>query len=369
VKTGGTWSVSLITPDASSNPDTNGTLVVYDSNRAGNGDIFWRPSAGGPEVQLEWPGFQRNPSLAGDFIAFESGDSYNDLFVYDIVNNRVFQLTDTPLVNEQLNDITVLPDGSLRVVWAGNEDGTWAIRDVWSATFQLPNIAPTLAHSTEPGYGTDGVSPDAGTTATSFTYKVVYADFEDQAPSYIDACIDGTCHGMTVDTTAAGPLQDGDHRNGEQYACATTLAAGTHAYHFEASDGTDTARLPAAGTLSGPSVTSGTPEISIDDVTITEGHSGFKDAIFTVSLSEPSAPPVTVWYFTWPGTAYPFADFTPAIGKITIPPQQLQAAIAVKVRGEVVVEGDETFFVVLLAPRGGVIVDGVGQGIIVNDDH
>ena len=87
-----------------------------------------------------------------------------------------------------------------------------------------------------------------------------------------------------------------------------------------------------------------------------------------MSLSEPSAQPVTVWYFTWPGTAHPFADFTPAIGKITIPPQQLQAAIAVKVRGEAVVEGDETFFVVLLAPRGGVIVDGVGQGTIVNDD-
>jgi len=33
------------------------------------------------------------------------------------------------------------------------------------------------------------------------------------------------------------------------------------------------------------------------------------------------------------------------------------------------VECDETFFVVLLPPRGGVIVDGVGHGTIVNDDH
>lgn len=369
VKTGGTWSVSPMSPAGSSNPDTNGTLVVYDSNTAGSTDIFWRPSAGGAEVQLEWPGNQWNPSIAGDFIAFGGGPATNsahDLFVYDIVNNRLFQITDTPLANEQLNDITVLPDGRLRLVWASDEDG--GTRNVWSATFQLPNIAPTLAHSTEPGYGMDGVSPDAGTTATSFTYKVVYSDFEGQAPSYLDVCIDGTCHGMTVDTAAAAPLRDGDFRNGEQYSHATTLPAGTHTYHFEASDGTDAARLPAAGTLSGPSVTGGTPEISIDNVLVTEGNSGFKNATFTVSLSEPSAQPVTVWYLTWLGTALPFADFVPGLGRITIAPQQIQATVVVKVRGETFVEGDETYYVVLFAPHGAAIADSVGEGTIVNDD-
>lgn len=104
-------------------------------------------------------------------------------------------------------------------------------------------------------------------------------------------------------------------------------------------------------------------------VAVTEGNSGFRNAIFTVSLSDPSAQPVTVWYYTWFCTAFPLADFIPNIGRITIAPQQRQAAITVKVRGETVVEGDETFFVVLLAPHGGVIVDGVGQGTIVNDDH
>jgi hypothetical protein len=38
------------------------------------------------------------------------------------------------------------------------------------------------------------------------------------------------------------------------------------------------------------------------------------------------------------------------------------------VRGETVAESDETFFVVLFAPSGGVIVDGIGQGTIVDDD-
>ena len=37
--------------------------------------------------------------------------------------------------------------------------------------------------------------------------------------------------------------------------------------------------------------------------------------------------------------------------------------------GNRVVEGDETFYVVLVLPHGGVIADGLGQGTIINDDH
>jgi hypothetical protein len=39
------------------------------------------------------------------------------------------------------------------------------------------------------------------------------------------------------------------------------------------------------------------------------------------------------------------------------------------VRGERLAESDETFYVVLFAPLGGVIVDGIGQGTIVDDDY
>lgn len=34
----------------------------------------------------------------------------------------LYQITDTPLVTEQLNDITVFPDG-IRVVWTTDDDG------------------------------------------------------------------------------------------------------------------------------------------------------------------------------------------------------------------------------------------------------
>jgi Tol biopolymer transport system component len=153
VKTGTAWSVSAVTSPAGVNSlyldqDTNGSLVVYDATRLnGQSDIYWRPVTGGAEMQLAMPGYQRNPTIAGNFIAFVSSagvfDS-TDLFVYDIAGNRLYQITNTPGVNEILADITQLPNGDLRVVWDSDEAGQ-DLRSVHGATFSLPSAAPTPA--------------------------------------------------------------------------------------------------------------------------------------------------------------------------------------------------------------------------------
>src|SRR5882762_302847 len=140
VRTGTTWTVSSVasTPDSENNPDTDGTNVVYESNRAtsvAGRDIYFRLVDGGPETQLEIVGFQSNPSIAAGIIAFQSAAdslSANDLYVYRISSNQLFQVTNTPGVSEQLNDITVLPTGEVRLVWAA--DGA----DILGVTIQLP---------------------------------------------------------------------------------------------------------------------------------------------------------------------------------------------------------------------------------------
>ena len=142
VKVGAVWNVGVVNDSTNpeANPDTNGALVVYDSLRGGNADIFWRTVAGGPEVQLQMASSERNPSIAGNFIAFESRpspDAATDLYVYDTTTNRLYQITNTPGVTEQLNDITVLANGNVRVVWASDEDGL-SSRNVRGATFALP---------------------------------------------------------------------------------------------------------------------------------------------------------------------------------------------------------------------------------------
>jgi hypothetical protein len=141
VKSADSWVVNptASSPENEGNPDTNGSLVVYDATRGGETDIFWRPVGGGDEVRLEMPGRQRNPSIAGDFIAFESaavGSFRTDVFIYDLGNNRLYQVTATPAINDELNDLTQLADGRLRVVWASDEEGINQ-NNIHGATFAL----------------------------------------------------------------------------------------------------------------------------------------------------------------------------------------------------------------------------------------
>ncbi len=150
-KVGAVWAVGVVadSANAEANPDTNGTLVVYDSFRSGSSDIYWRPVAGGLEVQLQLAGFESNPSIAGNFIAFESRPTLGattDIYVYDMTANRLYQITNTPSVTEQLNDITVLANGAVRVVWASDEDGS-SSRNVKGATFFLGGPTACLART------------------------------------------------------------------------------------------------------------------------------------------------------------------------------------------------------------------------------
>ena len=163
------------------NPSTNGALVAYDAQRGGKSGIFWRPVSGGAEVELEMAGHQGNPSVAGNVIAFESRATAidaADIFAYDISTNRLFQITNTPLVNEQLNDITVLPDGSIRIVWASDEAGPDQ-RHIKSATFQLPPAVSTLALHAPASVTVNATSP-SGAIAT---YVVTATDAVDPNPT------------------------------------------------------------------------------------------------------------------------------------------------------------------------------------------
>jgi hypothetical protein len=142
-RSGGVWSApSVVRAAPASNSDTDGTNIVYDSA----GDIFFQPVGGGADTQLVLSGIERNPSISGGVIAFESATSAGaaaDLFVYQISTNTFFRITDTPLIDETLNDVTVLPNGDVRVVWAADDDASQAFaRNVYTRTFPLPPVTP-----------------------------------------------------------------------------------------------------------------------------------------------------------------------------------------------------------------------------------
>jgi hypothetical protein len=142
---GSSWVVSNITSDgteAELNPDTDGTFVVYDADRGDDREIAWQPVGGGAEQVLSMAGLQTNPSINAGIVTFESvapGETTADLFVYEIANNRLFQVTSSPGIDDTLTDVTVLPGGTVRAVWA---EGPESDRDVRGADLVLPPVEP-----------------------------------------------------------------------------------------------------------------------------------------------------------------------------------------------------------------------------------
>jgi hypothetical protein len=146
-KAGNAWIVSTVaaSPEQESNPHTNGALITYDLTTGGPSvasSIAWRPVVGGDQVKLERSTYDYNPTISGNFISFESRSTIgarSDIFLYHITTNLLYQITNTPNVTEQLNDIALLSNGQIRIVWASDEDGSSA-RNIKAATITIPTV-------------------------------------------------------------------------------------------------------------------------------------------------------------------------------------------------------------------------------------
>jgi hypothetical protein len=110
------------------------------------------------------------------------------------------------------------------------------------------------------------------------------------------------------------------------------------------------------------------PTLSINNVTIAEGNTGTKAAVFTVSLSAASTQTVAVNYATAQATATVGVDYTGVSGTLTFAPGTTTRTISVAIKGDTTPEGNETFAVNLSAPVNATIADGQAVGTIVNDD-
>ena len=110
------------------------------------------------------------------------------------------------------------------------------------------------------------------------------------------------------------------------------------------------------------------PVLSITDTTAVEGDSGTSDAVFPVSLAPASGREVSVRFTTANGTATSGSDFSGASGTLTFAPGETSKTVTVRVTGDLLAEGDETFFVDLTDPVAATISDPRGAGTIVDDD-
>jgi glucose/arabinose dehydrogenase len=108
--------------------------------------------------------------------------------------------------------------------------------------------------------------------------------------------------------------------------------------------------------------------LSVNDVSVTEGHSGTTAASFTVTLSGASSQTVSASYSTANGTATSGSDYVATAGTVTFPSGSTSQPVVVNVNGDTTVEGNETFLVNLSSPTNATLTDGQGVGTINNDD-
>ena len=114
----------------------------------------------------------------------------------------------------------------------------------------------------------------------------------------------------------------------------------------------------------------GTPSISIDDVSKTEGDTGTTSYTFTVSLDTASSSTVTVNYNVNDGTATTAdSDYTDKSGTLTFAAGETSKTITVDITGDTAVENDETFTVDLSSATNATIGDSQGVGTVLNDDN
>ena len=129
----------------------------------------------------------------------------------------------------------------------------------------------------------------------------------------------------------------------------------------------------AAESLEVRVVPAATPALSITpSVTVAEGNDGSVDAVLTVTLSSPSTNTVSVGYVSFDGTASSASgDYDDLFSSLTFAPGETSKTITVKVNGDTLDEGNETFEVYLYGATNARLPfnDSVATVTITDDDE
>jgi len=122
-------------------------------------------------------------------------------------------------------------------------------------------------------------------------------------------------------------------------------------------------RSEATGTILNDDV-----DLSVSDVTVAEGNSGSRNAVFTVLAFGEANRPISFSYSTLNGTAQSGSDYLPQAGVIALPSGNTSVQITVPVLGDRIDEDNETFLLALTGAQGARVADGIGQATIIDED-
>ncbi|UUZ72496.1 retention module-containing protein [Polaromonas sp. P1(28)-8] len=111
---------------------------------------------------------------------------------------------------------------------------------------------------------------------------------------------------------------------------------------------------------------------TVSTADVIEGSGGGGRAVtFLITLDKVSTTDVTVTYTIVPGTATNPADYFDgaATGTVTIPAGYIGFTVTENIVGDILVEGNETFTIVLSNPIGATLINDTATVTIIDDDH
>ncbi len=221
----------------------------------------------------------------------QGSDDYMDIHAWIDLTDALASLPATAANQWELfvEDVDFKHDGYIEEFSIEYPNGTIQRSVDTTGVLQVPIADLSFATARVPGPGsnvptlTDGMhDPLEGLQAADFTFAVTYTDLDNDPPTdgRVQLLIENTTAGtplqsfdMVVDTSAAAALQDGDYTNGERYTVTMPgisaallddeIGDGHHQYHFLASDGSTSVRLPESAEEDGPLVND-PPEITTD---------------------------------------------------------------------------------------------------------
>ena len=196
-----------------------------------------------------------------------------------------------------------------------------------------------------------------GVTSQPVTVAFATSDGSAQAPGDYTATTGSVTFAASDSTKTITVAVGGDTLDEADETFTVTLSGATNA---------NIADAVAVATITDDDAA---PTLSINDVSVQEGGSGSTNATFAVVLSSVSGKAVSVVYATVDGSATAPADYTATNGTLTIAAGQAGGSVTVPVRGDLLVEGNETFNVDISSPINATVVRARGTGTIVDDDQ
>jgi Ca2+-binding RTX toxin-like protein len=262
-------------------------------------------------------------------------------------------------VNQTLN--LSLPAGSYTDA-AGNS-GTASNVVQLKVDTRLPTLATAAVSVAEDNGGTGTVSLSVVLSAPSTqTVTINYATVDDTARVGQDYFI----------TRGQLTFVPGQTRQSLQIPLvADALLEADESFWLQLSDPDHALLSDTASTARITLLNDDQPQVSIQAVRQDEGQAGTRSIPITLTLSAAYNQPVSVDYATADGTARAGTDYTSTRGTLTFQPGETRKTFTVPVKGDTLVEPDETLQLGLSQARGATLAPAASTATLtlVNDDY